>query len=195
MIYRYFLLNKPYGYLSQFTGEKEDLLLGHLFNFPKEVYSIGRLDKDSEGLLLLTNDNRFKTKVLSKESKWEKEYWVQVENEIHKETIGLLESGTIEIVHKGSQVRVSKAKCQIISPPEINERVPPIRYRKSIPTSWISLTLREGKNRQVRKMTAKAGYPTLRLIRYRIGPFTIENLQPGEVIELEEKLIQEYFNG
>ena len=195
MIYRYFLLNKPYGYLSQFSGEKDDLLLGQFFNFPKDVYSVGRLDKDSEGLLLLTNDNRFKTKVLSKESKWEKEYWVQVENGINQEAIGLLESGTMEIEHKGSRVRVSKAKCQIMSPPEINERVPPIRYRKSIPTSWISLTLTEGKNRQVRKMTAKAGYPTLRLIRFRIGPFTLNNLQPGEVIELEERVIREYFNN
>ena len=82
-----------------------------------------------------------------------------------------------------------------MSPPEINERVPPIRYRKSIPTSWISLTLTEGKNRQVRKMTAKAGYPTLRLIRFRIGPFTLNNLQPGEVIELEERVIRKYFNN
>ena len=106
MIYRYFLLNKPYGYLSQFSGEKDDLLLGQFFNFPKDVYSVGRLDKDSEGLLLLTNDNRFKTKVLSKESKWEKEYWVQVENGINQEAIRLLESGTMEIEHKGSRVRV-----------------------------------------------------------------------------------------
>ena len=195
MIYRYFLLNKPYGYLSQFSGEKDDLLLGQFFNFPKDVYYVGRLDKDSEGLLLLTNDNRFKTKVLSKESKWEKEYWVQVENGINQEAIRLLESGTMEIEHKGSRVRVSKGKCQIMSPPEINERVPPIRYRKSIPTSWISLTLTEGKNRQVRKMTAKAGYPTLRLIRFRIGPFTLNNLQPGEVIELEERVIRKYFNN
>ncbi|TNF49662.1 MAG: pseudouridine synthase [Bacteroidetes bacterium] len=195
MIYRYFLLNKPYGCLSQFTGEKDDLLLGQLFNFPKDVYSIGRLDKDSEGLLLLTNDNRFKTKVLSKESKWEKEYWVQVENDINQEAILLLESGIIEIEHKGSQVRVAKARCKKISPPTINERIPPIRYRKSIPTSWISLTLTEGKNRQVRKMTAKTGFPTLRLIRYRIGPFSLKDLQPGDVIELEEKLIREHFDS
>jgi 23S rRNA pseudouridine2457 synthase len=193
MSFRYFLLNKPYGYLCQFTGEADDLLLGQLFDFPKDVYSIGRLDKDSEGLLILTNDNRFKNKVLSTEDKWEKEYWVQVENEISKEAIISLISGILEIEHKGQRVKVRKAQCTQIAPPEIEDRNPPIRYRKSIPTSWISLTLTEGKNRQVRKMTAKVGNPTLRLIRYRIGPFNLGKMKAGDVIELGEDEIQKLF--
>lgn len=181
LTYRYYLLNKPYGFLSQFTGEENDQLLGDLFDFPKDVYSVGRLDKDSEGLLILTNDNRFKTKVLDPNEKLPKTYWVQVDGEITKEAIQKLESGTIDIKHKGKTHRVKKATCKRIYPDNISERVPPIRVRKNIPTSWIELTITEGKNRQVRKMTAAVGFPTLRLIRVKIGPYQLGNLQPGEV--------------
>lgn len=181
LTYRYYLLNKPFGFLSQFTGEENDQLLGDLFDFPKDVYSVGRLDKDSEGLLILTNDNKFKTKVLDPNEKLPKTYWVQVDGDITPEAIQELESGTIEIKHKGKTYRVKKAICKRIYPDNISERVPPIRVRKNIPTSWIEITITEGKNRQVRKMTAAAGFPTLRLIRVKIGPYQLENLKPGEV--------------
>jgi 23S rRNA pseudouridine2457 synthase len=182
--FRYFLLNKPYGYLSQFTGEKNDLLLGQLYNFPKDVYSVGRLDKDSEGLLLLTNDNNFKTRLLDPKSKHTKTYWVQVEGEISETALRLLENGSIEISHNNTKHLVEKANCRIIHPENIEERNPPIRFRANIPTSWIELTLTEGKNRQVRKMTASAGFPTLRLIRKTIGKIELEHILPGNVLEI-----------
>lgn len=177
----YFALYKPYGYFCQFTGEEHDLLLGDLYDFPKDVYSVGRLDKDSEGLLLLTNDNRFKNELLDPKFHVEKTYWVQVEGEPTEEALEKLRNGTIVISHKGKKHQVGKADCQIIHPENIPDRDPPIRYRKSIPTSWISLTIREGKNRQVRKMTAAAGHPTLRLIRTSIGEYTLSGMTPGEV--------------
>ena len=178
--YRYFALYKPYGYLSQFTGEKGDLLLGDLYDFPKDVYSIGRLDKDSEGLLLLTNDNNYKTKLLAPSSNKPKTYWVQVEGDITPEAINHLGSGTIEISLKGKKYKVKKANCKKIEEPDVEERNPPIRFRANIPTSWISLTITEGKNRQVRKMTAAVGHPTLRLVRRSIGELSIDGLSPGE---------------
>ncbi len=182
---RYYSLYKPYGYLCQFTGQESDLLLGDLYNFPKDVYSVGRLDKDSEGLLLLTNDNRFKTLLTHPDHKIEKTYWVQVEGEITSEAIEKLSNGSIVISHKGRKHKVSPAKCKRISPPNVEGRVPPIRFRKAIPTSWIELKIREGKNRQVRKMTAAVGLPTLRLIRFSIGNYTLEGLSLGEVSSLE----------
>lgn len=183
--YHYYLLHKPYGYLSQFTGEANDLLLGQLHNFPKDVYSVGRLDKDSEGLLLLTNDNRFKNEVLSPENKSPKTYWVQVDGDITPEAIDILKSGKIVIKHKGREHKVAKAECRKIAAPNIEERDPPIRYRKNIPTSWIELTITEGKNRQVRKMTAATGFPTLRLIRSKIAGYSIKDLPSGGVKSIQ----------
>lgn len=182
---RYFLLFKPYGYLCQFTGEPGDLLLGDLYDFPKNVYSVGRLDKDSEGLLMLTNDNEFKARMIDPEHQTPKTYWVQVEGEITSEAIEILESGSIYISHKGKAHQVAKAKCSRMDPPNVKERVPPIRFRKSIPTSWIALTITEGKNRQVRKMTAAVGFPTLRLIRYSVESYTLKGLQPGDTVEFK----------
>ena len=189
--HRYFLINKPFGVLSQFTGEPGDKLLGDLYEFPKDVYSIGRLDKDSEGLLILSNDNRLKTRLLDPRSKHGKTYIVQVEGDIHDLAIKELESGTIEISHNGKKHRVEKARCKKITPPKLEERNPPIRYRANIPTSWIELTITEGKNRQVRKMTAATGFPTLRLIRSTIGKLTIDHLEGSIVRELTEKEISE----
>jgi len=177
----YFALHKPFGYLCQFTGEPTDLLLGDLYDFPKDVYSIGRLDKDSEGLLLLTNDNTYKTKLLDPKVNKAKSYWVQVEGEITPEAIVRLSTGELIINHKGKKHQVKKAHCRIIDPPNIPERTPPIRQRKQIPTSWIELTITEGKNRQVRKMTAAAGFPTLRLVRNSFDNVKLGTLQPGEV--------------
>lgn len=185
MNFRYFLLNKPFGYLCQFTGEQNDLLLGQLFDFPKDVYSVGRLDKDSEGLLLLTNDNHFKTKLLDPKSKHTKTYLVQLEGDIDITAIKKLESGSIEIKHNGQKHRVEKAQCKKINNLEIPERLPPIRFRANIPTSWIELTITEGKNRQVRKMTAAVGFPTLRLIRVQIGSLYLDKLESGKVLEID----------
>jgi 23S rRNA pseudouridine2457 synthase len=180
---RYFLLNKPYGYLCQFTGEPDDQLLGDLYNFPPDVYSVGRLDKDSEGLLILTNDNRFKTRLLDPGQNKTKTYLVQVEGDITDNAIKTLESGSIQISHNGKKHKVEKAVCRKISEPKIWERTPPIRFRSAIPTSWIELTITEGKNRQVRKMTAAVGFPTLRLIRIKMDKFTLGDLKPGEIRE------------
>lgn len=180
----YYKLYKPYGYLSQFSGESDDLLLGDLYPFPKDVYPVGRLDKDSEGLLLLTNDNRFKHKMIDPGSEKQKTYWVQVDGDITEEALELLRSGRIEIKHKGSDYRVKKASCRRINAPNLPERNPPIRYRKNIPTSWIELTITEGKNRQVRKMTAASGFPTLRLIRINIDEISLGNMQPGDCLEI-----------
>lgn len=183
MTFRYFLLNKPYGYLCQFTGEPDDLLLGDLYKFPSDVYSVGRLDKDSEGLLILTNDNKFKTRLLDPTQNKAKTYLVQVEGDITPEALRKLESGTIMISHNGKQHKVDKAVCIKVHAPAIWERIPPIRFRSAIPTSWIEITITEGKNRQVRKMTAAVGFPTLRLIRTKMDAFSLGDLNPGEVRE------------
>jgi 23S rRNA pseudouridine2457 synthase len=180
-----FLLYKPYGVLSQFTSPVEGKrTLGEWYDFPPEVYPIGRLDEDSEGLLLLTDDNRAKQQFLSEAV--EKEYYVQVE--------GLPTEAALQQLREGVTIRVRKkdhrtrpAKVRRLDPaPDLPPREPPIRFRKSVPDSWLSLTLTEGKNRQVRRMTAKVGFPTLRLIRWRQGPYTLAGMQPGEVRPLAQ---------
>lgn len=184
MKFKYYAIYKPYDMLSQFTGPEGVAVLGDLFPFPKDVYSIGRLDKTSEGLLLLTNDNSFKTSVLDPSSKLEKTYYVQVDKDITPEAIKELEAGTIMIKHEGKKLRVKPAKCRKIEDPNFPERSVPIRFRKDIPTSWIALTLSEGKNRQVRQMTAAVNFPTLRLVRFSVGSFQLDKMQPGEVVEI-----------
>jgi 23S rRNA pseudouridine2457 synthase len=181
----YYALYKPYGYLSQFSGEENDLLLGDLYDFPKNVYSIGRLDKDSEGLLLLTNDNQYKTSLLDPFSNKSKTYWVQVDGEISDRAILELSQGTITISHKGRNHRVKKGICVKIDPPSVPDRNPPIRVRENIPTSWIEISITEGKNRQVRKMTAAVGFPTLRLIRISFDNQDLNGLEPGQVREYQ----------
>lgn len=182
---RYFAIYKPYDMLSQFTGGENTGVLGDLYNFPKDVYSIGRLDKTSEGLLLLTNDNDFKNRVLDPKNKLSKTYYIQVDNEVTEEACMVLESGTIRIKHNKRDYRVKPAICKRIEDPNFAERSVPIRFRKEIPTSWILLTLSEGKNRQVRQMTAAVGFPTLRLVRVSIGAYHLGNMQPGDVVEIQ----------
>lgn len=188
MRHHYFLIYKPYGMLSQFTGEANDAVLGDLYNFPKDVYPVGRLDKDSEGLLILTNDNKTKHQLLDPDHKKQKTYWVQVDGEITNQAIKELSNGSICISHKGKKHQVASALCEKIRAPNLPERSKPVRYRKNIPTSWISLTLTEGKNRQVRKMTAAVGFPTLRLIRVAVAGQNIEQMKPGDVVEIESPL-------
>jgi 23S rRNA pseudouridine2457 synthase len=183
MPYSYFLVYKPFGVLSQFTTPIEGKLgLGSLYDFPKDVYPVGRLDEDSEGLLLLTNDGSANKRLLGQGI--EKTYWVQVE--------GNISEVDLDPFRKGLTIKVNKeiyqtlpARAQVLAEePSLPERNPPIRFRASIPTSWIEVVLREGKNRQVRKMTAAIGFPTLRLVRVRFGKLELGKMQPGEVLQL-----------
>lgn len=172
--FNYIAFHKPYGVLTQFTGEKNDRTLAD-FDLPKEVYAAGRLDKDSEGLLILTNDGVFNQKLTHPKANKEKTYWVQVEN------IPLNEA--LEELRRGVRIKDYQSKpCQakLIEAPLVEDRVPPIRERKNIPTAWLELKITEGKNRQVRRMTAKIGHPTLRLIRVQIGKLQLGELKPGE---------------
>lgn len=179
---KYYLLNKPHGALSQFTDEGKRPTLGSLYNFPKDVYPVGRLDLDSEGLLIVTNDKLLTDFLLNPKHKHEREYYVQVEGIPTDEALIKLSSG---VVIEGKKTLPTVAKR--INDPNFPPRTPPIRERKNIPTSWISLTLVEGRNRQVRKMTAAVGYPTLRLVRVRIKKLLLGNLKTGKVRELSRE--------
>ena len=189
--FKYFVVHKPYGFVSQFSGESGDLTLqdlihsNQLHNFPKDIYPVGRLDKDSEGLLLLTNDNNFKTKLLDPKNEHFKTYWVQVDGDITVEAIFKLSKGGIEIKHNGKTHVCLPASVLKLENIQIQDRNPPIRFRANIPTSWIEIQLREGKNRQIRKMTAAVGFPTLRLVRVGIQKLRIEKFALGVVCEVE----------
>lgn len=151
------------------------------FDVPPDVYPVGRLDYDSEGLLILTNDKKLNAVLLNPLHAHEREYWVQVEGQINKDAIEVLQNG-VPINCNGKIYTTKNCKARIFeTAPKVASRNPPIRFRKSVPDSWISLVLTEGKNRQVRKMTARAGFPTLRLIRYRMEKINLENLNPGEM--------------
>lgn len=181
MAFSYYVLNKPYGVLSQFTREvPTHKVLGDLYDFPKDIYPVGRLDKDSEGLLLLTNDKKLTDRLLNPKYKHRRTYWAQVEGEINPVAIAQLQAGVqIRINKKMYQTLPSEAKPLL----SVNfpDRVPPIRYRATIPTSWLELTLMEGKNRQVRKMCAKVGFPVLRLIRISIEKLALDDLPFGQI--------------
>ncbi|MCS6794583.1 MAG: pseudouridine synthase [Raineya sp.] len=194
-MYRYFVIYKPYGVLNQFTDDLGRPTLASLYNFPKDVYPVGRLDIDSEGLLLLTNDKSINHRLLNPKFKHSKTYWVQVEGQVTQEAVAQLEKG-IEIRIEGKIYKTLPAKAFIFeTPPQVPERNPPIRFRKNIPTSWISLSIVEGKKHQVRKMTAAVGFPTLRLIRYQIQNLTLAEMKVGEVQELSRKEIYQKLFG
>jgi 23S rRNA pseudouridine2457 synthase len=182
---RYFIIHKPYGMLSQFTREGGHLTLADLpFSFPKDVYPVGRLDADSEGLLVLTNDKALTHRLLEPVFRHTRTYWAQVEGDISAAAVLALCSG-VEISVNGKQYRTLPATAhKMLTTPPLAERVPPIRFRAAIPTSWVQLTLIEGKNRQVRKMTAAVGFPTLRLVRAMIGSYPLGSLPPSAVREL-----------
>ncbi|MFN4146952.1 MAG: pseudouridine synthase [Runella sp.] len=194
MKYRYFLIYKPFGMMSQFSRENDKPTLADIdFDFPKDVYPVGRLDADSEGLLLLTNDTTLNHRLLNPKFRHWRTYWVQVEGQITQEGIEKLKMG-IEISIDGKKHKTLPAHADILlDPPPLPERNPPIRYRKNIPTSWLALTLCEGKNRQVRRMTATVGFPTLRLVRAAIEKVEINGLQPGEVKEVERGWLWQKF--
>ena len=164
------------------------------FPLDPDIYPVGRLDYDSEGLLLLTNDSSINHRLLNPAYHHEREYWVQVEGMIDKESLNRLKSGVlISLDGKSYQTKPCQA-TKLSDAIHVPERIPPIRVRKNIPTSWISLVLTEGKNRQVRRMTAGVGFPTLRLIRRRIVNLTIDDMAPGDLLDIRrDKVYQLLF--
>lgn len=181
------VFHKPYGVLSQFTPDVDGQRTLAEFGFPKGVYSLGRLDLDSEGMMLLSDEKGLNSRLLDPKSRHWRRYIVQVEGEISPAALSNLSAG---VVIQGKKTLPARARlCQ----PEFPPREPPIRFRQNIPTTWLALELHEGRNRQVRRMTAAVGFPTLRLIRVRIGDFDLPiNLKPGkwrEVSPAERRLI------
>jgi len=181
---KYFILNKPYGVLTQFTDKENRKTLSSLYKFPKDVYPVGRLDMDSEGLLLLTNDKQLTDYLLNPKNKHEREYFVQIEGIPTEQELDKLREGII--LKDGKTL---PAKVKIINDPNFPARIPPIRERKNISTSWLSIILIEGRNRQVRRMTASIGYATLRLVRVRMKNILLGNLKIGDVKKMNENEI------
>ena len=170
--------NKPFNVLSQFSDKtKKSADRGNLSDFISipNIYPVGRLDKDSEGLMLLTDDGKLQYKLSNPKNRVRKTYYVQVEGEPNQSDLDLLRAGL-----KLRDGITRPAKATIIEPPLLWDRVPPIRVRKTVPDSWLEIIISEGKNRQVRRMTAAIGYPTLRLIRIKIGDYDLKNLMPGD---------------
>ncbi len=174
--YRYIIFYKPYGVLSQFTQETpKHTTLKDYIDIP-DVYPVGRLDWDSEGLLLLTNNGQLQHRLANPKFGHQRTYWVQVERIPNEDAINKLQKGV-----KIQDYRTRPAQVRLLSEsPQLPERDPPIRFRKNVPTTWIEMTLTEGKNRQVRRMTAAVGFPTLRLVRVSIGNLNLDNLQLGQ---------------
>jgi len=182
-VHHHFLIHKPFGFISQFVNNKtrKKRLLGELYDFPEGTMAIGRLDAKSEGLLLLTTDGKLSDYICS--SKVDKEYYVQVDGPITNEAVDLLQSG-VEIGFEGKRYVTKPSKVSVLSEnPEFKSRSKKIRDERHGPTSWISITINEGKFRQVRKMTAAVGFPTLRLVRIRIGAISLADLEAGAVVE------------
>lgn len=193
--HKYYKIYKPYGMLSQFIRQKKNHgVLGDLYPFEKDIYPVGRLDLDSEGLLLLTNDKKLNDLLLMPKYKHNRSYLVQVDGQITEKARIALEN-RVEISIEGKKHLTLPAKAELLpEPPDLPERHPPVRYRKLIPTSWIRLTLQEGKNRQVRRMTAAVGFPTLRLVRESIENITVHGMNPGDVVELDASKIYRWLN-
>jgi 23S rRNA pseudouridine2457 synthase len=178
--YSYFIYFKPYGVLTQFSRAPGHQSLADFGPFPPDVYPVGRLDADSEGLLVLTNDNRLKQLLTEPRFNHPRTYTVQVERIPNEQALEQLRRG---VIIEGKKTKPAEVRM-LGKEPGLPPRPVPIRFRKNVPTAWIEITLREGRNRQVRKMTAKVGHPTLRLVRTKIGNLSLKDLQPGEWREL-----------
>jgi len=186
-VHQHFIIHKPWGMISQFVNpaKRKKRLLGELHDFPSATMAIGRLDVASEGLLLLTTDGKISEKIRS--SQFEKEYYVQVDGNIDDEAVEKLKKG-VEIGFDGKKHITKPGKAFLIEDPKFPLRSQKIRDERHAPTSWVAIIIREGKFRQVRKMTAAVGFPTLRLIRTRIGTIKLNNLKVAEVIEVDTLL-------
>jgi len=180
--------NKPFQVLTQFTDHEQRQTLADFIQIPN-VYAAGRLDRDSEGLLLLTDDGKLQHHIAHPDHKLAKTYWVQVDGEINEHALAALKEG---VVLKDGKTKPAQARI-MDEPQKLWARNPPVRVRQSIPTSWLELKIREGKNRQVRRMTAAVGFPTLRLIRYAIGNITLDGLASGESAELDASQVLAMF--
>ena len=189
----YFIIHKPYKVLSQFSNEGNNIGLGEVYkDLPKDVYPVGRLDLDSEGLLILTNDKSLNNRLLNPKHGHSRTYWVEVEGVPDNNALNNLRKG-VDINVSGKTHRTKPAQIKRIDP-EIAERNPPVNYQKHPLRSWLEIQLTEGKNRQVRRMTAKVGHPTLRLIRVGIENLRLEPLQSGDITQISEKIIYKKLN-
>ena len=185
-MFSYYVIYKPYGILSQFTDEGNKKGLASIISVPKDCYPVGRLDADSEGLLLITNDKSVNHRLLNPNAEHKRTYLVQVDGDITIDACARLARG-VTIKVEGKEYKTLPGVCTKIEEPELPPRNPPVRFRKTIPTSWIKLQLTEGKNRQVRHMTAAVGFPTLRLVRSKIGMLELGPMLPGDMIELRRE--------
>ena len=192
-MFTYFIIYKPYLAVSQFSPLEGKKTLADYFTVPKDVYPVGRLDHDSEGLLLLTSDTALNNLLLNPVNQHKRTYWVQVEGNFTPYAIDRLQKG-IKISIDGKPHKTLPAIASIIQEPVLPERNPPIRVRQTVPTSWISITLTEGKNRQVRRMTAAVGFPTLRLVRQSIENINLTNVEDKGIKELTKEEVYNMLN-
>lgn len=189
----YFIIHKPFKVLSQFSNDGDNIGLGEIFkDLPKDIYPVGRLDLDSEGLLILTNDKSLNNRLLNPKHNHQRTYWAEVDGRPDRKAIQQLEEG-VEINVSGKKHRTKAAKIKIISP-DLPERNPPVNYQKHPERTWLQISLTEGKNRQVRRMTAKVGHPTLRLLRVAIEDLSLEPLKSGEITQISENVIYRKLN-
>ncbi|MEY2828612.1 MAG: hypothetical protein RIQ33_470 [Bacteroidota bacterium] len=197
IVFKYYAIYKPYQMMCQFSPEGNKQTLSHLnFKFEKDIYPVGRLDFDSEGLLLLTNNKQINNQLLNPVRQHIREYWVQIEGTPTSIFFDKIQQGVV-ISIDGKNHTTLPAFCRLLTVDEIEkipERTPPIRVRKNIPDTWIALQLKEGKNRQVRKMTAACGFPTLRLVRYKIENLSLPNFIPGEIMQLQWSELSKLLN-